>query len=511
MTDEVTNRECKQVLKKTMNHAHAWPFNDPVDPVKLGIPDYFDRIKSPMDLGTVRSRVDAGTYSSVDEFVSDVRLTFNNAKTYNRPETDVYKMAQEVEVAFDKAWDDMLFKKKQALEAKLAEPPPQPPPPAEAAAPPPAATLGGDDDVEVIPQLTNRIMGQLLKSVKNTEEATHVFNMPVDPEKHGVPDYFAVIIHPMDLGTVESRLDKGMYSDTAEFVKDVRLVWSNAKTYNPPGTPVHNWAAKLEDIFERELRKACNGPGANKGAPAVLSRQPTFSGGPKISTAIAQQVAPPEPAETPELVTKACKPVISSLRSHQHAKTFNAPVDLKKYPMYLDHIPRPMDLKTVLKKLDKLEYTTIADCHADVDLIWNNAIAFNGAESWVARNANTLKSLADHKFDEVRYRVATGNIQSPRPTFGVKRKAPSMPSVVSSNEFCCLTPEMRNQLTTNASKLDGSQLRSLLTVVQQCCPTAVRSTSAESWDIDPDMLDITSFVKVDTWVRRLIVNKPAAC
>lgn len=46
--------ECYKLLKKVMNHQYAWPFNQPVDPIALGIPNYFDVIKEPMDLGTIQ-------------------------------------------------------------------------------------------------------------------------------------------------------------------------------------------------------------------------------------------------------------------------------------------------------------------------------------------------------------------------------------------------------------------------------------------------------------------------
>ncbi len=47
-------KQCQQILKALMTHKYGWPFNQPVDPVLLCIPDYFDVIKHPMDLGTVK-------------------------------------------------------------------------------------------------------------------------------------------------------------------------------------------------------------------------------------------------------------------------------------------------------------------------------------------------------------------------------------------------------------------------------------------------------------------------
>ena len=45
--------KCMEVLKGLQNHQHGWVFNNPVDPIELGLPDYFDVIKKPMDLGTI--------------------------------------------------------------------------------------------------------------------------------------------------------------------------------------------------------------------------------------------------------------------------------------------------------------------------------------------------------------------------------------------------------------------------------------------------------------------------
>jgi hypothetical protein len=65
--------------------------------VKLNIPDYFTIIKNPMDFGTVKSKFQAGEYSSSDELYADMKLVFYNCRLYNKPETDIVKMCNNVE------------------------------------------------------------------------------------------------------------------------------------------------------------------------------------------------------------------------------------------------------------------------------------------------------------------------------------------------------------------------------------------------------------------------------
>ncbi|GMP27552.1 hypothetical protein CsSME_00003485 [Camellia sinensis var. sinensis] len=50
-------RRCGLILGKLMKHKHGWVFNTPVDVVGLGLHDYHQIIKQPMDLGTVKSRL----------------------------------------------------------------------------------------------------------------------------------------------------------------------------------------------------------------------------------------------------------------------------------------------------------------------------------------------------------------------------------------------------------------------------------------------------------------------
>ena len=65
-------------------HQHGWPFHTPVDTIKLGLPDYFKIITYPMDLGTVKKRLDNNYYWCSQECIDDVELMFQNCYRYNK-------------------------------------------------------------------------------------------------------------------------------------------------------------------------------------------------------------------------------------------------------------------------------------------------------------------------------------------------------------------------------------------------------------------------------------------
>ncbi len=58
-------------------------FLEPVDPVKLNLPTYTHMIKKPMDLGSVKKKLNLNIYQSAQDFLSDIKLVFDNCKLFN--------------------------------------------------------------------------------------------------------------------------------------------------------------------------------------------------------------------------------------------------------------------------------------------------------------------------------------------------------------------------------------------------------------------------------------------
>ncbi|EPS67854.1 hypothetical protein M569_06920 [Genlisea aurea] len=97
-------RNCSTLLQRLMKHKFSWVFNTPVDVMGMGLLDYYDIIKHPMDLGTIKTKLSEGVYNSPREFADDVRLVFNNALTYNPKGQDVHTMAEELLQIFEERW-----------------------------------------------------------------------------------------------------------------------------------------------------------------------------------------------------------------------------------------------------------------------------------------------------------------------------------------------------------------------------------------------------------------------
>lgn len=82
------------------------------------------------------------------------------------------------------------------------------------------------------------------------------FQVPVQPNADGCPDYWDRIRNPMDYGTIKNRIASKSYKSLAEVVEDSRLVTRNCFEYNGPEHDFSNWALSLERKFEAALRTA---------------------------------------------------------------------------------------------------------------------------------------------------------------------------------------------------------------------------------------------------------------
>ncbi|XP_024277758.1 bromodomain testis-specific protein isoform X6 [Oncorhynchus tshawytscha] len=100
-------RFCNCILKEMFTKRHAaygWPFYKPVDTEALGLRDYHDIIKQPMDLGTIRKKMDEREYMDAQEFAADFRLMFSNCYKYNPPTHEVVIMARKLQDVFEARW-----------------------------------------------------------------------------------------------------------------------------------------------------------------------------------------------------------------------------------------------------------------------------------------------------------------------------------------------------------------------------------------------------------------------
>lgn len=112
-----------------------------------------------------------------------------------------------------------------------------------------------------VPEGKRRKMDQSVKRHCNiilkelfSHHAAPIFSRPVDPVALCIPDYFSIISHPMDLGTIKSKLEDNLYFSSEEFAADVCLTFSNAMLYNPPNNPAHQYARDLDHYFKRRWK-----------------------------------------------------------------------------------------------------------------------------------------------------------------------------------------------------------------------------------------------------------------
>jgi hypothetical protein len=92
----ISHRFCLKVTEKIMRLPIASAFCLPVDPQRDNCPDYFDKIKKPMDLSLVHKKLTENQYPSVDRWKEDMNLIWKNATLYNSDRSFLYGVAKEL-------------------------------------------------------------------------------------------------------------------------------------------------------------------------------------------------------------------------------------------------------------------------------------------------------------------------------------------------------------------------------------------------------------------------------
>lgn len=82
-------------------------FRVPVDHVALGLKDYLDIVKEPMDLGTIRKKLLNKEYPTVESCARDIRLVWTNCMTYNQGGNEYYQLADLFAKKFEERYQNI--------------------------------------------------------------------------------------------------------------------------------------------------------------------------------------------------------------------------------------------------------------------------------------------------------------------------------------------------------------------------------------------------------------------
>jgi bromodomain-containing factor 1 len=300
----------KKVISNLKKSNASASFRQPVDHVALKIPNYPDVVKNPMDLSKIDQKLKADGYSKISDFVADFDLIVNNCVLFNGKDHVVTQSAFKMQSSFRNQMQHLpraqfaepSKEEKKAAKAKIeptrTAPPRRPsvttsnapapvaPSPKSATTPAPAFAPG-PDGIPLIRRDSNMADGrpkrQIVPTKRNNEFASgrpkkkkyelqlrfceevikeltsprnwimnQYFTHPVDPVALNIPTYFQIIKKPMDLGTVQTKLQGNAYEKAKDFEEDVRLVFKNCYKFNPDGDYVNQQGHALEELFNKK-------------------------------------------------------------------------------------------------------------------------------------------------------------------------------------------------------------------------------------------------------------------
>ncbi|XP_060775711.1 bromodomain testis-specific protein isoform X2 [Neoarius graeffei] len=339
----------KVVVRALWRHQFSWPFRHPVDAVQLNLPDYYTVIKNPMDLNTIKRRLENNYYWTAMECVEDFNTMFTNCYVYNRPGDDIVLMAQALEKLF--------------LE-KVAEMP--------------------QDECEITAVTTKTpLKGRRMAAAGPGK------TRPQSPVSEVVFQQTVTVIPPEALHTISSApLSNQLETKLKKGVK------RKADTTTP----------SAPDLASNESSPCIPEPKVLK----LFSRR--GSGRPIKPPCKDLPESPPQHqvgrrAKLSERL-KYCSGILKEMFAKRHsayAWPFYEPVDTVALGLhdYHDIIHQPMDLGTIKKKMDNREYTDALQFVADIRLMFSNCYKYNPPNHEVVAMARKLQEVFESRFVKI--------------------------------------------------------------------------------------------------------------
>lgn len=256
---DATCRRIVAGLEEVMGLAIADPFLVPVD--LNSYPSYAFMVEYPIDLTTIKARFENHFYRRLTSAQFDVRYLATNAEKFNQSNSSIVKHARiitdlclriikdqnEVDVGavYHQLMDTYVTSDSEAeTEIGGGRGSSARGPSTSAAASTAAAALASSSAAALASTAAaarrrstrsrpnedwQTKCRDLLEMIWAREDSTP-FREPVDSIEH--PDYLASVDTPMDLRTVKEDLLGGNYNSIAEFVNDMRTIFSNSRNYN---------------------------------------------------------------------------------------------------------------------------------------------------------------------------------------------------------------------------------------------------------------------------------------
>ncbi|XP_064310086.1 protein polybromo-1 isoform X7 [Phalacrocorax carbo] len=344
-------------------------------PSKKKYPDYYQQIKAPISLQQIRTKLKNHEYETLDQLEADLNLMFENAKRYNVPNSAIYKR---------------VLKMQQVMQAKKKE-------------------LARRDDIEdgdsMISSATSDTGSSKRKSKKNIRKQRMkiLYNavlearepgtgrrlcdlFMVKPSKKDYPDYYKIILEPMDLKMIEHNIRNDKYTGEEAMIEDMKLMFRNARHYNEEGSQVYNDAHMLEKIL-KEKRKEL-GPLAED--DDVASPKLKLSRKSGISPKKSKYMTPMQ--QKLNEVYEAVKNYTDK-RGRRLSAIFLRLPSRSELPDYYVTIKKPVDMEKIRSHMMANKYQDIDSMVEDFVMMFNNACTYNEPESLIYKDALVLHKV----------------------------------------------------------------------------------------------------------------------